>query len=117
MDMELNINIKGLEIEVTPVIRKDNIKGFIVWTFLTDNGELKIKGGTVRAKEFGSQKLLTYDFPAYKAGFKYHKALFMSNLELYKRLCKATIEKYCSLTGEFPNEIPEEEINLDDIPL
>lgn len=117
MDMELNLNVKGLTIEVTPVVRKDNIKGFVIWTFITDCGEIKVKGGTVRIKEFGSQKLLSYDFPAYKAGFKYHKSVYMSNLELYKTLCKATVDKYCSLTGELPNEIQDEEINLDDIPL
>ncbi|MEK7168393.1 MAG: hypothetical protein AAB778_00090 [Patescibacteria group bacterium] len=113
--MELNIVIRKFELEITPVIRKDNIKGFVIWTFVTDRGELKIKGGTIRLKEFGSKRILTYDFPAYRAGFKFCKAVFMSDLELYKTLCNATVEQYCQMTGDLRSEIFEAEINLDDI--
>lgn len=117
MDMELNIQITGLTIEVTPVIREDNIKAFVNWTFITDSGEWKVKNGTIRIKEFGAVKKLSYDVPAIKGKIRYNKTLFIDNLDLYKQFCKATIDKYVSLTGELPNDVSyEEEVNIDDLP-
>lgn len=45
----------------------------------------------------------------------------MEDKILYLNLCKLTVEKYCELTGEEPNnviiETEMEEVNLDEIPI
>ena len=121
--MELSINITGFNSEVTAVAgRKDNIRGFADWTFSTSVGELKVKGGTIREKEFGSRRIISYEVPAIRTGKGiYKKAFFMEDKVLYLTLCKLTVEKYCELTGEEPNNVivePEvEDINIDEIPI
>lgn len=117
--MDIDIKITGFNPEVKPIVRDDNIKAFVTWVFITDKGELKLKGGTVRLKAFGknSKLILTYDSPAYRTGMGYVKVMFFDNKELYKQLCDFTIDKYCLLTGETRNDaVPEEEINIDEIP-
>lgn len=118
MEMDLNITITSFSVELKPIVRDDNIKAFVTWVFHTDQAKIKIKWGTIRLKEFGAKKLLSYDPPAIKTRFGYSKIIFIDNLELYKSLCRATIKKFCEETGELENNVllnAEEEINIDAI--
>jgi hypothetical protein len=124
--MEIQINITSFEADVKPVIRDDEIKAFVTWFFESDNGKIKITGGTIKIKEFGQNKIkkLTFDGPAIKTKYgRFFKVLFIDNIPLYKQLCDYTIKKYIELSGELPPDIfwsedyQTEEINLDDIPL
>lgn len=116
--MELRIKINSLETDISLQARTDNILAFVTWIFKTDVGDIKIKGGTIRRKDFGSKPLLTYDVPAIKTRHGYNKALFIDNKELFVQLCNFTIKKYCEESGDLPNSFSNtEDINLDEIPL
>lgn len=112
--MKIEIKITELIIETTAVVgREDNIKGFFVWKFKSDVGQIIIRGGTIREKEFGTKRLLSCEPPCFKAGIKYFKAFIVENLELYRKICDATIEAYCAQSGNLPNNIifdPTDEI-------
>lgn len=100
-----NFRADTVEIGMRPVVRSDKIRAFVVWTFKTLGGDLKIRGGTVRVKKLsGGEEILAYDAPAYFAG-RYRKSFFWES-EDYKRLCDETIKFYCHLTGEnLPNYV------------
>lgn len=117
-NLELEIKITNFSVEINPVARTDNIRGFVVWVFHTDVGIWKLKGGTIRQKAFGRNEnlLLTYDPPA--IGRNFTKVIFIDNKELYKKLCNYSIDEYCKLTGEIRNDIAmDETINPDDLPI
>lgn len=116
-DLELNIKIIGFSAEIKPVVRQDNIKAFVTWIFQTESGVIKVYGGTIRQKPFGedSKLILSYDPPA--IGRKFIKVIFIEDKELYKKLCRHTIDLYCQLTGEIRNNISGgEDVNMDEIP-
>lgn len=122
MDMELNIIIKGLNIDIIPMVREDKIKAFVQWIFKTDQGDIKIKGGTLKLQDSkdGGKQFLSYNPPAIKGRFnKYFKILFIDNKDLFRSLCLATIKKYASITGEPTNitSIENEEVDIDDLPI
>lgn len=115
--MELDIHIKSVEVEVIVIARSDQIKAFVDWTFKTNTDDWKIKGGTIRYKEFGSKKLLSYEVPAIRTRKGYKKALYIADKELYLKLCNLSVQKFCELSGELPNNvIVEEAVNIDDLP-
>ena len=119
MKMDISIEIKSFFVEIRPTIREDNIKAFVNWVFSTNKGEIKIKQGTIRLKQFGKKELLSYDLPAVRLKVGFVKVFYMGNKELYKSLCEFTIKTYCQETGELPNKItPDvgEEIDLEDLP-
>lgn len=115
--MNINILMSKFNVEIKPVVRHDNIKAFVTWIFKTNQGELKIRGGTIREKPFGRNGRLkkSYDPPAVKLKSGYLKAFFLDNKELYKKLCEETINGYNRETGEVPdiaiwgNEIDEKD--------
>ncbi len=117
--MELNIQITSFSVDIKPAVREDNIKAFVTWIFQTSVGEWKIYGGTIRQKPFGKNQklLLTYDPPA--IGKKFFKAFYIGDKELYKKLCKHTIEEYCKITGEVGNNflVANEDVKEDEIPI
>lgn len=119
MKMDINIAINFFSVEIKPTIREDNIKAFVNWVFSTNKGEIKIKQGTIRLKQFGTKELLSYDLPAVRLKVGFVKVLYIANVELYKALCEFTIKAYCQETGELPNNITLEsgdEINLEELP-
>ena len=115
--MDLEIKISNFEVEIKPVIRGDQIKAFVTWIFKTDSGDLKVYSGTIRLKAFGKndKELLTYDPPAIRGRKSYTKVIFMDNLDLYKRLCSYTLEKYYEASGELPNEVSLDEDEFEEI--
>ncbi len=116
--MELRIKIYALETDLSLQARSDNILAFVTWIFKTDIGDIKIKGGTIRRKEFGSKSLLSYDVPAIKTRHGYNKAFFMDNKELFLKLSNFTIQKYCEESGEPVSGFSNiEDINPDEIPI
>lgn len=119
MELDLDIKIIKVIIEVPTIFaNKGMIKGSVHWTFVTNQGNIKVKWGTIRLKEFGQKSVLTYEPPAVqtKAGH-YLKSFFIENKELYIKLGNASVEAYCKESGEpMPNIVIEEEINPDDIP-
>lgn len=122
MDMELNIIIKGLNIDITPVVREDKIKAFVQWIFKTDQGDIKIKGGTIKLQDSKdkTKQFLSYNPPAIRSGFgKFFWAFWMDDKDLFRDLCSATIKKYASITGEPTNitSIENEEVDIDDLPI
>lgn len=117
MYMELNINIHSIEIEITAVARQDNILAFVDWIFKTDIGDMKLKGGTIRRKEFKSKTKLSFDVPAIRSKGGFIKAFFLDNKKVFLQLCAATVKKYCEETGELFEDFSHyEEVNPDDIP-
>lgn len=123
MNMEIKINITSFEPEVKVVVRDDDLKGFVTWIFMSDIGKVKIAGGTIRVKEFGVNKVrkLSYDVPAIKTkGNRYFKVFYIDNLDIYRQLCKTTIDKYIAESGGLPEGVildsPDETVNPDDIP-
>jgi len=102
--MNIEIKITELTIETIAVVgRKDNIRGFFVWKFKSDIGQIIVRGGTIREKEFGSKTILSCEPPCY--GPKFNKAFIIENPELYVKLCNATIATYCKQSGDLPNNI------------
>lgn len=100
-----NWNLRSLDIAIRPVIRGDKIKAFITWIFKTTQGDLIIKGFTIRLKELHSGiEVLSCDAPAYKAAGQFRKSFFFDNKDLYKHLCVETVRQYCKLTGELEPE-------------
>lgn len=115
--MDIEIIIKHFSVKVIPAVRSDSIKAFVEWVFGSNVGEIKIRGGTIRLKSFGSSKqVLSYEPPAY--GRKYQKTIFIDNKELYKKLCDYTIKKYCDITGEIVAGVEmNEDVDPDEIPI
>lgn len=120
--MEIEIKITGFEVKVKPVVREDNIKAFVDWIFNTDQGVIKIHGGTLRVKLFGknNKELLTYDAPAIRSRSGYAKVLFIDNLEIFKKLCDYTLNEYYKITNELPNNVifgESEDVDPESIPI
>jgi len=121
--MEMNIIINQFEVEVKLVERSDNIKAFINWIFHTSEGQIKIRGGTMKLKQpkFAEEgeTMLSYDVPAYRGKFKYYGVLFIDNKNLFKKLCTETMRRYCEESGVpfDATKFIQEEVNIDDIPL
>lgn len=100
-----NWGLRSLEIALRPVIRGDKIKAFVTWTFKTTQGDLIIKGLTIRQKELHTGvEVLSCDAPAYRAAGQFRKSFFLDNKDLYKYLCMETVRQYCKLTGELEPE-------------
>lgn len=98
------MKISELVIETEAVVgRKDNIRGFFVWKFRSNMGQIIVRGGTIREKEFGTKRLLSCEPPCYRGGNRFFKAFIIDNLEFYRKICNATINIYCSNSGELPN--------------
>ena len=118
MNMELQIIIHSLEVDISAQAREDNIRAFVIWIFKTNVGDIKIKGGTIRRKEFGSKSLLSYEPPSIKGRQgKYNRTFFMDDKQLYLKLCAYTIKRYCEESGESGQDFSHyEEVNPDDIP-
>lgn len=117
--MDLEIKVTKFEADINQVVREDNIKAFVTWKFETGSGVIKIYGGTIRLKPFGEKQkmLMSYDPPAIRMKGGYNKVLFIDNAELYKKLCKHTIDTYYQVTGEArPEVVTNEEVNSDDLP-
>lgn len=115
--MDIEIIIKNFSVKIIPIVRADSIKAFVEWVFGSDIGEIKIRGGTIRLKTFGSSKqVLSYEPPTY--GSKYQKAIFLDNKELYKKLCDYTIKNYCDITGKVLAGVEmNENVDPDEIPI
>lgn len=113
--MEINIKITRFEAEVKPIIRNDNIKAFVTWIFYFGSEQIKIYGGTIRLKPFGEndKQLLSYDPPA--IGARYIKVIYFSDKALYLKLCLKTVQVYCEMTGELPNNILYENVDEDSL--
>lgn len=118
MEMVLDIHITKLTIEILPAVRNDNIKAFVNLIFHTDQGEIKIKNGTIRLKDFGKAQKLSYDVPAVRTRNAFRKCFFLNNLDLYKEICVAVLRAYEEQTGEKVNyDIELEDISIDEIPV
>lgn len=106
--MNIEIKITELVIETTAIVgNKNNIRGFFVWKFKSNIGQVIVRGGTIREKVFGSKRLLSCEPPCY--GFKYHKAFIIENIEMYKEMCEETIKSYCKNSGTLPNDVVYEQ--------
>jgi hypothetical protein len=120
MELDVNIQITKVVIEIpTLFANKGNIRGTVHWTFITNQGDIKVKWGTIRQKDFGQRPILTYEPPAVQTKANHYlKSFFIDNKDLFRKLSDASVAAYCKESGEpLPSIVIEEEINLDEIPI
>ena len=64
-----------------------------------DEPFIKIKGWTIRTKEFGDKKVLTVVPPAYPSGKRLQGSCFINNKEFWKEVVKLFLDEYAQVTG------------------
>ena len=121
MEMELGITIAKLVIQVRLAQdRPDNIKAFgELWFYTEGDSEpvFKVKGFTIRLKEFESgKKVLSVVFPAFpspasKTGYQH--SFITENQALYEDIIKLFLQGFEQLS-EGRGEV-KPEINIDEI--
>ena len=72
-----------------------------------DEPLLKIKGWTIRTKEFGDKKVLTVVPPAYPSGKRLQGSCFINNKEFWKEVTKLFLDEYAQVTGGMTAEESE----------
>ena len=115
--MFIGISISKLEAIVKLSNRNDNLLAFgELWFFEEGKEEptFKVKGYTIREKEFGEKRVICVVPPAYRAGFKFQTSFIVENKALYKDITNLFLKGFQELTGDVFTQ--SEEINLNDIP-
>lgn len=122
MEMPLNIEIEKLYIKVKVAEgRRDDIKAFgEMWIHPPNQVEpiFKVKGFTIRLKEFSGKKVLTVVFPAFRAGKSFQTSFITEDKSLLADIRKLFLDEFGNLTGglsadelasQDSNEITEED--------
>jgi|GEM_PF-3639940 len=122
MEKEINLNLTKLLVIVSPV-DYGIVKAFAEVHFLDAQGipVFKLRGFTVKLKDFKGTSALSVDFPAYPSKGFYKKVLYIENHDLWKLVADSILETLAQLTGnltadEYKKLDTTEEINPDDIP-
>jgi hypothetical protein len=120
MEMPLFIEIEKLVIQMRITVgRSDNIKAFgEIWFYAKDetNPLMKIKGVTLRIKDFGGNSFTSVDFPAYKSGVRFLKSFVIENRSLYQDVIELFLKEYAEQSGEPVTETRSENIDPEEIP-
>lgn len=77
------------------------------YEFGQDEPFVKIKGWTMRTKEFGDKKVLTVVPPAYPSGKRLQGSCFINNKELWKEVVKLFLDEYAQVSGGMTAEESE----------
>lgn len=97
--------------QITFAERKEPIVAFVELDF----GWMKIRGITVKKRDFkgDGNEVLVFDLPAYRAGIKFHKSVYMEK-EIFFEFAEPVLNKVKEMLGEEVSR--EDEVFPDDIP-
>jgi hypothetical protein len=121
MNKTIPISANNIQVEVKATHdRPDNIKAFGELQILSDDNVdpiLKVRGFTIRLKQFGAKEVLSVTFPAYMAKRRYQTSFIIENKNLYKDIVYLFLDTYYHEIGETPPERkPDEYVDPDEIP-
>jgi len=95
---------------------KDPIIAFVTLDF----GFLKIKGITIKEKDFNNDgnKVLSFDLPAYRTGHGYNKSVYIPNKQDYLTIATPILERVKAELSQKNPPLLEKETEVDpkDIP-
>lgn len=106
----LGIELEGIEARVKLYTgRNVNLHAFgELWLYQKHEYEepiFKIKGWTIRTKEFGAQQVLTVVPPAYPTSRNYLTAFFINDKVLWKKVVDMFLYEYDQETKKLDSEI------------
>lgn len=119
MEKQININLNSFKVFVHPVDYK-NIKAFAEVEFLDSEGNLviKVKGFTVKLKEFNGKSTLSVDFPAYPSKGKFKNSFYVAVRAIWQLIVDEILSELAQANGGLtPDDYKNnEDIDPDDIP-
>lgn len=103
MEMQLGITIEKIVTRLKLAEgRDDNIKAFgELWIHTLDEEDpiFKVKGFTIRHKEFNGKKVFNVVFPAFRAGKSFQTSFVATNKALWKDITALFLKEFGQLTG------------------
>ena len=103
MEMPLEITIEKLVAMVKIAVgRHDNIQAFgELWIHIQGEADpiFKVRGFTIRLKEFGGKKVLSVVFPAYPLGIAFQTSFIAVKKSLWEDINKLFLDAFREQTG------------------
>lgn len=123
MEMQLGITIEKLATKVKIAQgRTDDIQAFgELWVHITEQEEplFKVKGFTIRLKEFGGKKVLSVVFPGFRSGKGFQTSFITESKELLGDIRKLFLDEFAQTSGGMSadevEKFTEEEITDEDM--
>lgn len=108
MEMPLEMTMEKLIAKVKVAEgRNDNIRAFgELWIYFIGENEplFKVKGFTIRQKEFEGRTVFNVVFPAFKAGMKFQTSFVAEDKSLWKSLLVLFLQEFSRQTEGLGNE-------------
>lgn len=121
MDMQLGLTIEKLFVEVKLAEgNKKDLRAFgelLLYEEEQEEPTIKVRGFTIREKEFKGKKVMTVVFPAYPTSKRFQTSFILEKKSLWADVTKLFLDAYYQKVGGSPDEkMPwEEGLDVDEI--